>query len=319
MTISRVTTQQLWSSSNGNIQTSKARLSQLTDQASSGLAVTKPSDDPTASAAIMRTLAEQRANTQYGTNIGDGLSWLATTDSAMSSSENLVRQAKDLVIQAANASTSDESSRRAIATQLSGIRNDLLAQANTQYLGRSVFAGTSNAGAAFVTTTDPATGATTTAYTGRTGAGTSNDVQRRIGSGANDVVTVSADGAAAFGTGADSVFAKLDTVIAALGKSTDDYTDADADAVRAGIDGLSGAMTALTAQHAVVGANYARVQSAKAQNATTATTLETQRSGLQDADTTQTLLELKTQELAYQTALQVTAAVLQPTLMSYLQ
>lgn len=317
MTISRVTTQQLWSSSNGNIQASKARLSQLSDQASSGLAVSKPSDDPTASAAILRTLADQRANTQYGTNIGDGLSWLATTDSAMSSSENLVRQAKDLVIQAANASTQDESSRRAIATQLTGIRNDLLGQANTQYLGRAIFAGTSNAGKAISTGTDPVSGATTYTYTG--GAGGTNDVQRRIGPGSNDVITVSADGAAAFGTGADSVFAKLDSVIAALGKSAADYTAADADAVRGGIDGLGSSLTALTAQHAVVGANYARVQSAKAQNATTATTLEAQRSGLQDADTTRTLLDLKTQELTYQTALQVTAAVLQPTLMSYLQ
>ena len=47
-------------------------------------------------------------------------------------------------------------------------------------------------------------------------------------------------------------------------------------------------------------------------------TLETQRSGIEDADTTKVLLDLKTQELAYQTTLQVTAQSIQPTLMSFL-
>ncbi len=91
------------------------------------------------------------------------------------------------------------------------------------------------------------------------------------------------------------------------------------DAITAGIDRLGAALTNISAQHAIVGANYARMTGAKAQNATTATALETQRSGLQDADTTKTLLDLKTQELAYQTALQVTAQVIQPTLMSFLR
>ena len=44
MTIGRVTTSQIWSSSNSNIQSAKARLSQLSAQSSSGLAVSKPSD-----------------------------------------------------------------------------------------------------------------------------------------------------------------------------------------------------------------------------------------------------------------------------------
>ncbi len=324
MTIGRVTTTQIWASSNVNIQTSKARLSQLTAQSSSGIAITKPSDDPAASAAIMKVLGQQSATTQYGTNIGDGLGWLSTADTTMTASENLVRQAKDLAIQAGNSGTSSAASREAIATQLEGIRADLLSAANTQYNGRSIFAGTSDASAAFdasgtytgLTTTSTATPPVTTAV---------GSVQRRIGSAPTDVVTVSADGLAAFGSGDTSVFAQIKTVIDAL---RDPGYDSDTpvgtpgltpkQTITAGIDLLSTALTNISAQHAVVGANYARMTSAKAQNATTATALETQRSGLQDADTTKTLLDLKTQELAYQTALQVTAQVIQPTLMSFL-
>lgn len=329
MTIGRVTTSQIWASSNANIQASKARVSQLTAQSSSGLAVAKPSDDPAASSAIMRVLSQQSATTQYATNIGDGTTWLSSADSAMTSSENLVRQAKDLAIQAGNSGTASAASRNAIATQLEGIRDDLLSQANTQINGRSIFAGTSDASAAFDATSTPPyayNGPTTTTGTGTSAVTTSSSsVQRRIGSGPNDQVTVSADGLAAFGSGDTSVFAQIQKVITALrdpGYDTDTVNTTTGqtpkDTVTAGIDQLGTALTNLSAQHAVVGANYARMTSAKAQNATTATALETQRSGLQDADTTKTLLDLKTQELAYQTALQVTAQVIQPTLMSFL-
>jgi flagellar hook-associated protein 3 FlgL len=336
MTIGRVTTTQIWASSTSNIQSNKARLSQLTAQSSSGLLVTKASDDPVAAASIMKVLGQQSANTQYATNISDGLGWLSTADSTMTTSENLVRQAKDLAIQAGNSGTATPTTRQAIATQLEGIRDDLLSRANTQYNGRSVFAGTSDTATAF-STTAPFTynGATTPApgtggTTGIPAVPVAAGVQRRIGDGATDTVTVSADGLAAFGSGPTSAFQQIQNVIDAL-RSTDydtgtTTTDANGntvlspkDTVSAGINSLNTALTNLSAQHAIVGANYARMTSAKTQNATTATALETQRSGLQDADTTKTLLDLKTQELAYQTALQVTAQVLQPTLMSFLR
>jgi flagellar hook-associated protein 3 FlgL len=315
MTIGRVTTSQVWASSNANIQSSKARLAQLSAQSSSGVLVTKPSDDPAASAAIMSVLNQQSATTQYGTNISDGQGWLSTADSTMTSA----------TIQAANSGTSSPASRAALASQLAGVRDDLLSAANAQYNGRSVFAGTSDSSTAFDPTTfaynGPTTSTTTTAADGTISTTTSSvgSVQRRIGPGSTDMVTVSADGLAAFGSGSSSVFAQIQNVIDALNSPAYTTSTGPQATVTAGIDALGTALTNLSAQHAVVGANYARMTSAKAQNATTATALETQRSGLQDADTTKTLLDLKTQELAYQTALQVTAQVIQPTLMSFLK
>ena len=335
MTVGRITTSQIWANSASSIQAAKARLSKLTDQSSTGLAVSKPSDDPAAAASILRVLSQQSAASRYATNISDGLGWLSTADATLTSSEGLVRQASDLAIQAANSGTSTPAARAGIATQLQGIRDDLLSQANTKYLGRSIFAGASDAANAFdpqtfeyAYSTPPTSGSGTPAAASGTAPtpttptpGVSGSVQRRIGSGAGDTVTVSADGAAAFGSGPDSVFAQLDSVIAALRSEdydTDDSTTGPKATVSAGIGAIQTALTNLSAQHAIVGANYARMTGAKTQNATTATALETQRAGLQDADTTKTLLDLKTQELTYQTALQVTAQVIQPTLMSFL-
>ena len=299
----RITSQQLAYGSAGDIATTKARLAKLEQQASSGAAITKPSDDPAGTAAALRVRAQQRANTQFSTNIDDANSWLSTTDSTLTASENLVRQAIDVTTQGANTGALTPAARAALATQLDGIRADLLGQANTKYLGRSVFAGTSDAANAF-----SATGA----FAGVAGGA----VQRRISS--TETVSVSADGAAAFGSGtagSPSLFQTIDAISAALR----DTTGASDSAITAGLSALQGGLTQMSAVHGAVGANYARVTAAKTTNANESLTLETQRSGIEDADTTKVLLDLKTQEVAYQTALQVTAQSIQQTLMSFLR
>src|SRR5690606_6089117 len=108
--------------------------------------------------------------------------------------------ARDLTVRGANDGSLDATAKEAIAVELEGIRDELLAQANTKLLGRSVFAGTSDA---------PAFGADY-AHSGAPGA----EVTRRL---SEDVsVRVDADGAAVFGTGADSAFALIDDIITGL-------------------------------------------------------------------------------------------------------
>lgn len=321
--VGRVTSQQLYASSQASISLVKSRLSALQEQASSGLVINRPSDDPTGAATVLRLRSDLAANSQYRTNIQDGLSWLSTADSALSTSESLVRKASDLAIQAANSATTSPAAREAIAVQLEGIKADLLGQANTQYLGRSVFAGTSDAARAFA-----ADGTYSGVVDSTTGAAV--PVQRRIS--ATETVTVGVDGAAAFGTPATttgagttpdtSVFSTLDAIVGALRSAsygTDTTATGPQATITAGIDGLKSSLTRLAEQHAVVGSAYARLDTAKTRNTDTATTLQQQRSAVQDADTASVLLDLKTQELAYQTALGVTAQVLQPTLMSFLR
>lgn len=295
--LGRVTSQQLLAGGQRSIAGAKAQLAALQDQVSSGRAITKPSDDPTGTAAALQVRGQQRANTQYGVNIDDGLSWLGTVDAALTSSENVVRKAIDLTIQGANAGTMTATTRQALAQQLDDARTDLLEQANTKYVGRSVLAGNSDAAAAFDASYS---------YSGLA----DDTVQRRIG--ATETVAVSGNGAAAYGTGSTSVFAAIDAVAAAL-RGGDDA------GVRSGIDALQGHLATMSAEHAVVGGRYARLQQAKTTNAGSSLALETQRSGIEDADIAKAMIELKTQETTYQTALAVTAQTIQPTLMSFLR
>jgi len=253
------------------------------------------SDDPTAAADSMAVRAQQAAATQYGRNIVDGNNWLTLADNALGLSKSLMDRVQALTLQASNG-TMNEQSREAIAVEIDSIRSDLLGHANTQYLGRSIFAGNSDAGVAFVDGNPPT-------YTG-----TGSTVQRRIG--ADTTVQVDADGAKIFGEGADSIFGLLSKISGDLRSGADVSTN---------ITAVNAAVNNMIGGRSEVGARQAELLRAKDANDNAVVNLENQRSGIEDLDIGKAILDLQTQQLAYQASLGVTAKVIQPTLMDFLR
>jgi flagellar hook-associated protein 3 FlgL len=308
--IGRVTNQSSALAAQRALQTSAQRLAQLQQQASSLQVIGVPSDDPTATGQSLLVRSQQAANAQYSRNADNGVGWLSTTDSALSSTVNLLNRIRDLTVQGANDGTMSPTSKEAIATELVGLKKDLLATANTSFQGRSVFAGTSDAGAAFTpgtTTTDPVTGLTTTtqpAFTGTAG----STVERRIDDG--NTVKVDTDGSTVFGTGTDSVFALVDSIVSDLRSGVN---------IGPRLNEIDSRLTTVRGEWADVGTRQAQLGRAQDTLKTTALTLEGQRSGIEDLDLGKAILDLKTQDVAYQSALAITAKVIQPTLMDFLR
>lgn len=294
--ISRITTSALMRSSQRNLQANLSTLAKLQDQATSQKLITKPSDDPTGTSNAMAVRGEQRATAQYTRNANNGNNWLTTIDSSLGSTLTLLNRVRDQTVLGANDGAMSAAAKEAIAVELEGLRDDLLKVANTQYLGRNVFAGNSDAGAAF---TDVAG---VIAYTG-TGTG----VDRRVD--ANSTVRVDADGVAVFGTGPASVFTLVDSIVADL---------------RAGVNvgprltELDTRIKSVISQQADVGARQGQIMKAQENLVIKSATLETQRSVIEDIDLGKVILELKQAQVNYQAALQVTASVIQPTLMDFL-
>ncbi|WP_223692977.1 flagellar hook-associated protein FlgL [Leifsonia poae] len=278
-----------------NLQANLQRQAALYDQATSRKLITRPSDDPTATASALGVRADQSATAQYSRNADNGNAWLTTADSTLTSVESIMGRVRDLTVQGANDGALSPEAKESIATELDGLKKSLLALANTSYLGRTVFAGNSDAGVAFQPDYS---------FTGVVG----STVERRIGS--DSTVRVDADGAAAFGTGASSVFALIDNTV------NDLRTGVNVGPRLAEIDDR---MKAIVGEHAEIGGRQTRIDKAKDTLATNANSLEAQRSGLEDVDLSKVLLDLKTQDVNYQAALAVTARVLQPTLMDFLR
>ena len=292
--ISRITGQMLQNTAQYNLQTSMANLAKLQSQAGTQKLITRPSDDPMGAADSMRIRSDQRALTQYGTNISDGLSWLATADSALSQATDVLQSVRDLVVQGANSGTLSAASREAIATQLDSLKPALLAAANTTYAGRAIFAGNADGGVAF----NP-----DLSYAGVSG----STVERRVSP--TTTVRVDVDGAAAFGSGATSAFALIDTIASDLRAGND---------ISAHLAGIDTALSSILGEQSRVGARYNQLERSKELNMEQSGSLESQRADVEDVDLSKVILELKTQEIAYQAALSVTSRALQPTLMSFL-
>ncbi|NEM91162.1 flagellin [Galbitalea soli] len=293
--LSRLTSQMMMGSSQRNLQLGLLDLNRIQQQGTSQKTISKPSDDPAAMAASLAVRAQQRANDQYTANVNDGSAWLATLDNSLGSVSGLLRRVQSLTVQGSNSGAMDQSARDAIATEIDSIKQELMGEANTTYLGRTVYAGNSDAGVAF----NP-----DYSFTGSSAQG----VQRRIS--ATTTVTVDADGSAVFGTGSTSAFALLDTISSNLRSGTD---------VSSQLDAIASRLDAVTNQRSIVGAKYNQLTTAKANLVSESDSLESTRSSVEDVDLSKVVIDLKTQETNYQSALAVTARALQPSLMSFLQ
>ena len=290
----RVTHQTTVAGAQQRLQVTQARYNAAIEQATSLKRVTKPSDDPVAAGAGMAARSGQRAAEQYGRNINDAKNWLGTIDSSLTTATDLLLRVRDLTLQASSTGTLSQESRDAIATEIDGLRQDLLKVANTTLLGRNVFAGTSAAAQAFTgepPVADPGTG----------------EVLRRVGEGQS--VRVDADGAALFGSGAGSVFALLDNLSAEIRNG---------DPVGARLADIDASRQTLLLGQTDIGARYASIDRASDALGESTALLESTRSAAEDIELAEAALNLSSRELSYQAALSATSKVLNTSLMDYL-
>ncbi len=297
-TIGRVTHFTVRNSTLANVQANLTKMSELQAQMSSGKKINLASDDPAGTADVLRLQGEQRVLDQYRRNADDGEAWLTTVGTALTTSLSSIRKARDLTVQGGDGALGDNS-RIALAQEIEGIRDALLSQANTTYLGRPVFAGTA-AAPAFAA----ADAATPYTFNGVA----AGSVDRTVASGTT--IRVDSTGSAVYGDGADSVFAVLDGVIATL-RAGGDPTDQ--------LDAIDGHIDNMLAEVSSVGARQNQIDSAQSQITDNALTATTRLSAIQDVDLAQIILDLGSQEVAYKGALGAAAKVLQPTLLDFLR
>jgi flagellar hook-associated protein 3 FlgL len=292
----RVTQHSLSMGSLANVQASLNRTAKLQEQMSSGKQINRPSDSPTGTVTTLSLRSQISAQEQYAANAQDGGSWLGTLDTTLQSVNGTLQRVRDLTVQAGNTGSMDTNARQAIAAEVTTLRENLIGLANTTYLGRPVFGGTTAEKQAF----DPET----YAYRGDGG-----KVTRRIDDSTQ--VSVGANGPKVFGAEGDTLFAFLDT----LAKDVKSNPSALSTDLRQ-LDGRMGTvLNALTD----VGVRTNQVEQAQTAAKNKALDLRSTLSGVEDIDLPSVIIDLQLQETTYQAALAATAKVLQPTLMDFLR
>jgi flagellar hook-associated protein 3 FlgL len=299
----RVTQNTIATNSLANLQTNLGRVSQLQEQMTSGKVINRPSDSPTGTVSALGLRGEIRTTEQYSRNANDAVSWLGTQDTTLTSINDVLQRVRVLTLQGSNDGALGPAAREALASEVKSLRETTRGLANTTYLGRPIFGGTTNKTQAFVA---DATGKIV--YQGDGG-----EVVRRIG--ADATVRVDTDGLAALGPivpGGPSAFDVLDQI-------ADHLTKGDTAGLSTDLGNLDKATLGVRTALTEVGSRYNRAEAARQAADDRVLTLRATLSGVEDIDLPHTIMDLQMQQMAYQTALGATAKALQPSLLDFLR
>ena len=114
-----------------NILTQQARLNETQLQLSTGKKINRPSDDPSASTQLLKLSTLKSKTEQYNRNISAARNELQLQETALDSVNNVLQRVRELMLQANNATQSNES-RAAIADEIFNRIDELLQYANSK-------------------------------------------------------------------------------------------------------------------------------------------------------------------------------------------
>jgi flagellar hook-associated protein 3 FlgL len=279
-----------------NLQRNIAKGEKIQEQLSSGKQINRPSDSPTGTVSSLQLRGEARASQQYARNADDGLGWLGTLDDTLSNVSARVISARDLVVRGLNQGAIDPAASEAIASEIDQLRETMIGYANTKYLDRPVFGGS---------TTGPAAYDADGGYVGDSG-----QTARTVAAGSK--VRVDANGPEAFGAGDTQLFKVLADVAASIRAG-------DTDATAANLEKLDAAHDLVKTTLSDVGARYNRLEQMKQSAQDRLLTVTSQLSDIEDVDLPKTIMEMQLQQTSYQAALAASAKVIQPSLIDFLR
>lgn len=277
------------------LQLDSSRLASLQQQMSSGRQITRPSDSPTGTVSALQLRSQLSQLSQFQANGTDALGWLTTVDSTYSSITSQLQQVRSLVLQGMNTGTGNSISNEALAQQVDQARASLLSLANSSYLGRPVFGGTTAGSLAF-----DASGS----YVGDTGT-----VTRTVGPSTS--LDLNTPGTTAFGPNGGNLFDLMSDISNNLRTNPS--------ALGGDLSQLDSRQVAITSDRALAGAKYQRIQGVQNTGSTETIQLKSQLSDLQDIDLADTIVQVTTANTAYQAALATTAKVSQISLLDFLR
>ena len=145
----RISTRQIYTQGVEAFQQQQQKLAMLQQQISTGVRLSKPSDDPAAASKVLELEQTVSLNLQYQSNINLAEQRLNQQDAVLANYDNLLIRVRELAIQANNAPV-DATSRNAIAAEIDERLNELLSLANSiDGNGDYLFAGYQNDSAPF--------------------------------------------------------------------------------------------------------------------------------------------------------------------------
>jgi flagellar hook-associated protein 3 FlgL len=266
---------------------------------SSGKQFNNLSDDPAAVAELVLNEGQTSDVNQYLKNVTTLQNSMQQADSALNSVITSLSQAVSLGTQGANGTLND-SDRQSIATQVSGIEDQILSLANTTYNGEYLFAGTAVTTQPFTQDSSSASGVT---YNGN---GSTNSVQ--IGDG--EYIPVNLSGSQVFTPSGSDVFAALQGLVTALQSGGD---------VAGATTQVQQVFSRLNTQRTFYGTTLSRLQTTQDYLTQEQVGLSSAQDNIESADMTSVISNYTQTETALDASYQAAGQISQMSLLDYLK
>lgn len=286
---------------NIGIQNTQQALNTSVEQLASGQRVALPSDDPTAAAADLASLASSSSVDSYTRNGDAVLSQVHMADSALSSVISELNQAVSLGTQGADG-TMNSADRASIATQVQSILSEVVSQANTTFNGVSLFAGTAGVTEAFAADSSSATGYT---YQG-------NDGLNSAMIGSNLQVNVNVPGDQIFTNSNGNVLGSLQQLVSALNSGA-------ASDIGAAVAAVNTAITNVSQQRVIYAGTVKQIDGQESYLSQETISLTAQQQSLTGIDMATAVTNMTQAQIAHSAVLAAAAKVLPTSLLDYLK
>jgi flagellar hook-associated protein 3 FlgL len=278
-----------------SLDQTQSSLQQLTSELSSGVRVTSLSTDPVASGQNVLLLNQMQQDDSFTQSSSLVKGQLQVADSALGSVVSQLTQVITLAT-SANNGTMNSSNVKSISSQIAGILGEITTLANTSYQGQYIFAGGQTSTAPFSTST-----ATSPAVTTYSGDENINYLQMPNGG----KIQLNVPGDQIFqGSGSNSVFAALNSLVADYASGAVNTTQAVADT-----NAVSTALNYVSQQRVTIDNSITHLTSATDAVASEQTQLTAAQTTLMQADYASVSTQLTLAE-TQQTALESVIAQL---------
>jgi flagellar hook-associated protein 3 FlgL len=256
-------------------------------------------------------------NHQYTQNIKDAQSWRDSSDAAMSDTSSVLIRAQELAVKAGGAN--NETSYKAIAVEIDGIINHLVQVGNTQVGDRYIFAGQKDKTQPLERITDPLSGKDMVVYKGDL-----NKISMPVQPGAANPEqdSVNETGEQVFGpivqNGGNQtldVFNHLIALKEELQKASPDQSWISNTALA----NINSDHTRVLATQTIVGERMSQYEMTANMMSKAETTINADIAANEDIDLARAIIDFKTSENVYNSALAVGARILPQSLVDFLR
>jgi flagellar hook-associated protein 3 FlgL len=283
----RITNSMQFDAMNLSMSKLETRLMNASKEASTGLKLQAPEDDPAGAAALVRLGTTEDQTTSFKSTIDRVQGDAALSEGTLASAGDLLSQARSLAIQGSSGALS-ASDRAILSKQVDGIFQDLLSLANTKGEHGYLFAGS----------------ATHTAPFDATGTFQANDDARQVQIADGVSVTANTSGARAFtAAGGTDVFQAVSALKTALAAN-------DPAAVESSVNALDASSSQITAARSETGLLMARLDSTSSLHDQNLTLIASAKNGIANADLPAAYSALSQAQTTYTQAISVGKQVL---------